>query len=261
MTIGEQLRQARLSRDLTASKVAAETKMKVQTVEAIERNDFGRIPAPIYCKGFIKLYAEYVGLDPRPLIDEYVAAYAPSSQIQTELSVPEEMPEPEPGKRQRFSFLRHESSDHDEELKAVPEQAEEADKSEQNSEQKREMDLFEYIEHYREPIDKLRKRLHFPDIRETIVRLSLAFWQKSCQKFKLFREKIKPGNVKLPAVRFQDAPVKSVSVIIGVLFILVLLISAVSRCAIRPGIAGTGTSTKPPEKLRLAFDPPDPYLD
>jgi hypothetical protein len=121
------------------------------------------------------------------------------------------------------------------------------------------MDLFDHIGHYRKPIDKLRKMLNFPDIRETIVRLSLEFWQKSCQKFKLFREKIKLGNIKLPAIQFQEAPLKSVSVIIGVLFILVLLISAVSRCAIRPEIAGT--STKPPEKLRLAFDPPDPYLD
>lgn len=268
MTIGEQLRQARLSRDITASQVAAETKMKVQTVEAIERNNFDRIPAPIYCKGFIRLYAEYVGLDPQPLIDEYVAAYAPPLQIQTELSVTAETPEPEPeskpepkhGKRQRFSFLRHDGSEQDEKLKAVPEQAKEADVSKHESEQEREMDLFEHIGHYRKPADEIRQALDFPEIRETVVRFSLEVWQKIRQWFKLFGEKIKPGNIKLPAIRFQEAPVKSVSVIVGILFILILLASAVSRCTIRPDVAGMSTSP-PPEKLRLAFDPPDPYID
>ena len=30
----------------------------------MERDDFSRMAAPIYAKGFIRLYAEYLGLDP-----------------------------------------------------------------------------------------------------------------------------------------------------------------------------------------------------
>lgn len=72
MALGQHLRKARESRKLTTSQVAAATHMKMQTVEAIEQEDFSRMPAAIYCKGFIKLYAEYMGMDPDPLTREYV---------------------------------------------------------------------------------------------------------------------------------------------------------------------------------------------
>lgn len=72
MRLGDELRKARLARKLTASQVAAATRMKVQVVDAIEKEDFSGIAAPIYSKGFIRLYAEYVGLDSRPLIDDFV---------------------------------------------------------------------------------------------------------------------------------------------------------------------------------------------
>ncbi len=76
MSLGEKLCNARLARKETASVVAKATRMKVQTVEDIEREDFSRLSAAIYAKGFIKLYAEHVGLDPKPLIDEYMARFA-----------------------------------------------------------------------------------------------------------------------------------------------------------------------------------------
>jgi len=75
MSLGEILREARLRKKLTTSEVAAATRMKMQTVDALEREDFSRMPAPIYCKGFIKLYAEYMGVDPDPLISEYVSRF------------------------------------------------------------------------------------------------------------------------------------------------------------------------------------------
>jgi transcriptional regulator with XRE-family HTH domain len=71
MPLGETLRKARLARKLTPSEVAQATRMKVQIVEALEKNQFDLIPAPIYAKGFIRLFAEYVGLDSEPLIVEY----------------------------------------------------------------------------------------------------------------------------------------------------------------------------------------------
>jgi cytoskeleton protein RodZ len=78
MALGEQLRKARLARKETTSQVANATRMKVQQVEAIENEDFSKIPAPIYAKGFIKLYAEHVGLDPQPLIGDYITSFLAS---------------------------------------------------------------------------------------------------------------------------------------------------------------------------------------
>ena len=52
-------------------------RIAAQTIEALEREDFSRIAAPMYAKGFIKLYAEYLGLDAAPLIREYTDLHAP----------------------------------------------------------------------------------------------------------------------------------------------------------------------------------------
>ena len=71
--LGATLRNARLAKGVTTSQAAQVTRIKVQTLESIESDDFSSIAAPIYCKGFIKIYAEYLGLDPVPLIEEYKA--------------------------------------------------------------------------------------------------------------------------------------------------------------------------------------------
>jgi transcriptional regulator with XRE-family HTH domain len=72
MALGNILKEARMRKELTPSEVAAATRMKIQLVQAIEQEDFSAFPATIYGKGFIKLFAECVGVDPAPLIDEYV---------------------------------------------------------------------------------------------------------------------------------------------------------------------------------------------
>lgn len=79
MPLGQDLRTARLNRRLTLSQVAERTRVKLKLLEAIENEDFGAMPAPIYAKGFIRLYAECVGLDPHQLIDEYVTRFNQSS--------------------------------------------------------------------------------------------------------------------------------------------------------------------------------------
>ncbi len=79
-TIGQIFRAAREKKQVTPSQAAAATRMKVQHVEALERNDFSKMAAPTYARGFIKLYAEYLGLDPAPLLQQYADYYAPGKR-------------------------------------------------------------------------------------------------------------------------------------------------------------------------------------
>ncbi len=74
-SFGETLRAAREAKGLTCSQVAAQTHMLVQIVEEMEREDFHRIPAPIYGRGFVRLFADCVGLDPVPLVREFMDIY------------------------------------------------------------------------------------------------------------------------------------------------------------------------------------------
>ncbi len=72
-TLGEKLRAAREQKNLTVSEVAEATHIKVQIIEDLERNEFRKIPAVIYGKGFIRMYAGFVGVEPEPLVAEYAA--------------------------------------------------------------------------------------------------------------------------------------------------------------------------------------------
>ena len=74
---GATLKAAREAKGSTPGAAAEATRIKVQIIEAIERDDFSRIAAPTYARGFIKLYAEYVGLDPEPLLRAYAEHHLP----------------------------------------------------------------------------------------------------------------------------------------------------------------------------------------
>ena len=84
MALGETLKQARLSRGLTLAQVAAATQIPAHLLDEIEKEDFRRIAAPIYGKGFIRMYARFLGLDPQPLIEEYSARITPPGAVQPE---------------------------------------------------------------------------------------------------------------------------------------------------------------------------------
>ena len=75
MALGASLRQAREAKGQTLSQVAEATRIMVQVVEDLEREDFRRIAAPIYGRGFLKLYAEHLEIDPEPLIREFMEIY------------------------------------------------------------------------------------------------------------------------------------------------------------------------------------------
>lgn len=73
---GATLRAAREKHNLTQADIAEATRIKAHIIDAIENNEFQRIATPLYAKGFIKMYAERVGLDPEPLIREYQTRFA-----------------------------------------------------------------------------------------------------------------------------------------------------------------------------------------
>ncbi len=74
-SFGEKLREAREAKGLTCSQVAEKTRILVQIVEELEKEDFHRIAAPIYGRGFVRLYAQCVGLDPVELNREFMEIY------------------------------------------------------------------------------------------------------------------------------------------------------------------------------------------
>lgn len=74
-SIGQQLKAARERKRASLSFVAAQTRIKLQFLELMERDEFNRMPAPAYAKGFLRMYAEYLGLEAQPLVQQYLERY------------------------------------------------------------------------------------------------------------------------------------------------------------------------------------------
>ena len=75
--IGSSLREARVRRKLELSQVEADTRIRAKYLMALESNRFEALPAPAYAKGFLRTYADYLGLDAQRFVDEYSTRFAP----------------------------------------------------------------------------------------------------------------------------------------------------------------------------------------
>ncbi|MFN3741929.1 MAG: RodZ domain-containing protein [Anaerolineales bacterium] len=62
-TVGSQLKAARLARHETLEEVSKATRIRVSYLEALEADDFSRLPSPVQARGFLRLYANHLGLD------------------------------------------------------------------------------------------------------------------------------------------------------------------------------------------------------
>jgi transcriptional regulator with XRE-family HTH domain len=72
-TIGSKLKAAREKLSMTQSDVAKAIRVRTDYVIAIEKNEFYKLVAPVYARGFIKLYAQCVQLSPLPLLRQFDA--------------------------------------------------------------------------------------------------------------------------------------------------------------------------------------------
>jgi cytoskeleton protein RodZ len=63
LTIGERLRQAREAKGLALEDVASQTRIPVRHLQHIEHEEWDALPAITYCVGFVRSYANTVGLD------------------------------------------------------------------------------------------------------------------------------------------------------------------------------------------------------
>ena len=73
--IGSALREARERRGLSYAQVEDETKIRARYIRALEEEAFGVLPGATYTKGFLRAYADYLGLDGHLFIDEFNSRY------------------------------------------------------------------------------------------------------------------------------------------------------------------------------------------
>lgn len=76
-TFGEELRRERLIRDVSLEEISAATRISVRLLDALEKSDVSRLPAPVFTRGFIRAYAHHLGLEPEEMVNAYRADLAP----------------------------------------------------------------------------------------------------------------------------------------------------------------------------------------
>ncbi len=76
-SVGEKLRNARLGKSLSLEDVYRATKIHPPVLEALEQDRAHNFLSFVYIKGFLKTYAQYLGLDAEKLLAEYINSRRP----------------------------------------------------------------------------------------------------------------------------------------------------------------------------------------
>jgi hypothetical protein len=76
--IGNSLREARERQELGYPEIELATKIRAKYIRALEEEDFTAIPGDAYIRGFLRTYAEYLGLDGDVYVDEYASRFITS---------------------------------------------------------------------------------------------------------------------------------------------------------------------------------------
>ena len=78
-TIGQKLKATREAKKISVSEAGSQTRILSKFISAMEEDNFQALSAPVYVKSFIRLYAKYLELDPKPLIEAYIKEYEEDS--------------------------------------------------------------------------------------------------------------------------------------------------------------------------------------
>ena len=70
-TIGEVLRLARINQGLSLEELQRKTDIQLDMLEALESDDFDKLPSPFYARSFLRKYAWAVELDENIVLDAY----------------------------------------------------------------------------------------------------------------------------------------------------------------------------------------------
>ncbi|HAV76584.1 MAG TPA: hypothetical protein DCX53_04440, partial [Anaerolineae bacterium] len=123
LTIGQRLKTAREEKHLTFEKVFQATRIRTSYLQALESDDLSSMPSPVQARGYLRNYAEFLGLDIDQMLED--VRFTPSSA--DEIVGPEdataqlETQAPKPSSDQSTSHLSTHTIDSEQETDSQPE--------------------------------------------------------------------------------------------------------------------------------------------
>lgn len=76
---GTRMKRAREERGVSLRQIADSTKISVGFLEALERNDIGRLPGGIFSRSFVRAYAMEIGVDAEQAVRDFIAQFPDDS--------------------------------------------------------------------------------------------------------------------------------------------------------------------------------------
>jgi len=95
--LGNSLREARVRQALDYPQVELATKIRAKYIRALEEEEFTVLPSDAYIRGFLRTYADYLGLDGDVYVEEYGSRFITSWR--DELPPPPRARRPRPRER------------------------------------------------------------------------------------------------------------------------------------------------------------------
>ena len=95
-SFGETLRRERELRQISLREIAEATKINLRYLDALERDDFRHLPGGVFNKGFVRAYAQFIGIDPETMVTAYLEEDG-RQQARASRATGTPPPAPEPG--------------------------------------------------------------------------------------------------------------------------------------------------------------------
>lgn len=72
LTLGEKMRRVRNEKRISLPEIAKNTKIQLEYLEYLESGNYSKLPADVYVRGFLKSFADYLGVNEEYLIKSFV---------------------------------------------------------------------------------------------------------------------------------------------------------------------------------------------
>ena len=80
--VGDTLRRTRLKRNLQLEEISNELKISTRILQAIENDQYDKLPGGVFAKSFVRQYARLLGLDEEEIAGRMQQAMGPGEDIQ-----------------------------------------------------------------------------------------------------------------------------------------------------------------------------------
>jgi cytoskeletal protein RodZ len=87
-SFGEEMRRERELREISLREIAEATKVNIRYLEAMERNEFQHLPGGVFNRGFVRAYAQFIGVDPEAMVNAYLLEEQAQGSRQTRSTEP-----------------------------------------------------------------------------------------------------------------------------------------------------------------------------